>query len=145
MAAPRTKKRRVVLTPEQSQHRREIALRHKPWLHARGKHTGPRTEAGKARSRLNARKHGERDARARATRAFIVNVRHMTQLIGARVAAELDESPKLTYFLEHATLRTLEATIAQLKNELPDDDAGTTEWTAWLKRHRELGQRCRTG
>ena len=41
---------------------RATALRNKPWLGS----TGPRTTAGKDRSKLNATKHGERSARSRA-------------------------------------------------------------------------------
>ena len=39
---------------------RQAARRNRPWL----KSTGPRTDAGKVRSRMNALKHGERSAAA---------------------------------------------------------------------------------
>src|SRR5690349_12761954 len=42
---------------------RTTALKNKPWLRS----TGPRTAAGKDRSKLNATKHGERSATNRAT------------------------------------------------------------------------------
>ena len=127
------------LTAEQSRRRSEITQHAKPWLAARGRHTGPRTEAGKRRSRMNALKHGERDARARATRAFITNTRHMAQFIGALVAVEFDESPKLTYFLKHATRDDWLKTIARLKvgADLPDIDCDDpAAWTRWLAEHR---------
>jgi hypothetical protein len=41
---------------------RATALRNKPWLRS----TGPKTAAGKARSRQNATKHGERSVKSRA-------------------------------------------------------------------------------
>ena len=41
---------------------RAVALRNKPWLLS----SGPKTAAGKARSKLNATKHGERSAKSRA-------------------------------------------------------------------------------
>lgn len=39
---------------------RRAALRNKPWL----KSTGPQSETGKARSKINAWRHGERSAEA---------------------------------------------------------------------------------
>lgn len=46
---------------------RATALRNRPWLRS----TGPRTPAGKTRSRLNATKHGERSAERIAVRREI--------------------------------------------------------------------------
>ena len=45
-------------TPEGLRRLRRAARTNRPWL----KSTGPRTETGKRRSRMNALKHGERSA-----------------------------------------------------------------------------------
>lgn len=42
-------------TEERRQRQREVILRNKPWE----KSTGPKTQSGKKRSRMNAFKHGE--------------------------------------------------------------------------------------
>ena len=49
-------------TPEQRARQAEACRRHKPSRHA----TGPKTAGGKARSRMNALKHGRRTAETRA-------------------------------------------------------------------------------
>src|SRR4051812_40478665 len=54
--------RRYRLSPSGLTSLRATALRNKPWLLS----TGPRTATGKARSELNATKHGERSAQSRA-------------------------------------------------------------------------------
>ncbi len=58
-------------TPEGLERLREAAKRTKPWL----KSTGPRTEAGKDRSKMNALKHGAYSAPVKAAR------KHLTQQI----------------------------------------------------------------
>jgi hypothetical protein len=54
-------------TDEQRQHRAEMIRRHKPWQ----KSTGPKTLAGKNRSKINAHKHGARSAVAARLRAVL--------------------------------------------------------------------------
>ena len=53
------------LSPRGLKSLREAALRNQPWNHS----TGPRTGEGKARSRMNGWKHGERSAAVTAIRA----------------------------------------------------------------------------
>ena len=55
-------RRRYRLSPIGLNSLRSAAQRNKPWLRS----TGPRTAAGKDRSKLNAVKHNERSARSRA-------------------------------------------------------------------------------
>lgn len=55
------------LSPEGLASLRASAARTQPWKRA----TGPRTAEGKARSRMNAWRHGERSAEAMAARAEI--------------------------------------------------------------------------
>lgn len=47
-------------TPDGLERLRQAARQNRPWL----KSTGPRTDAGKLRSRMNALNHGERSAAA---------------------------------------------------------------------------------
>ena len=47
-------------TPEGSERLRRAAIRNRQWMRS----TGPRTDAGKSRSRQNALKHGARSAEA---------------------------------------------------------------------------------
>ncbi len=58
---------------------RQAALRNRPWL----KSTGARTEAGKAKIRMNALKHGERSAQAiqhrKALNEALRTVRELTR------------------------------------------------------------------
>jgi hypothetical protein len=77
-------------SPERRAKQAELILSSKPWL----KSTGPRTEAGKARSASNALKHGFR------SRAFIERVREERQLV--RDAAAI-------IALAKSLLRTVEA------------------------------------
>lgn len=138
--ARRTKKSRA-LSPAQSRRRSEITRRVRPWLAAMGRHTGPRSAAGKARSRMNARRHGRCDARSRAIDAFLTTFGRMTQCLDVLSSARSGVPYKPSHFLNNATVRTLETTIAQLKNELPDADSHDTgEWTRWLAEHRRLGE-----
>ena len=89
---------------------------------------------------MNARRHGRRDAKARAIEAFIAAFNRMAQFLDVLSSAASGVPHRPSYFLDHATVRALGATIAQLKNELPPADADTGEWTRWLRRHRELGE-----
>ena len=64
---PQSRPKRVYrLSPERRESLRAAAARNRPWLNA----TGPKTTAGKSVSRFNARKHGQRDAKARAGAAI---------------------------------------------------------------------------
>lgn len=62
------------LTPAQREALRLFARVMQPWKHS----TGPRTAEGKARSRMNAWKHGKRSARATASQR---NRRAMLRLL----------------------------------------------------------------
>ena len=62
--APPRMPRPYRLTPMGLAALQSAAQRVKPWMRS----TGPRTSEGKARSRLNATKHGERSANAMAQR-----------------------------------------------------------------------------
>ena len=61
-------------TRERKQKARETALRVRPWE----KSTGPRSNVGKERSRLNALKHGMRSAEAVALRKVMVQAASLT-------------------------------------------------------------------
>ena len=58
------------LTPEGLISLRSSAARTRPWDQS----TGPKSPEGKARSRMNAQKHGERSARATASRGAIARL-----------------------------------------------------------------------
>ena len=64
------RRRRYRLTPAGLASLRAAALRHQPWRRS----TGPRTEAGKSRSKLNALKHGQCSLSRRAERQQINDV-----------------------------------------------------------------------
>lgn len=99
------------LTAEGRERLRQAALLHKPWRFA----TGPVTAAGKARSRLNARKTGEHDAAARARRARAAAIAQLQRELPA-------VAPELARLLGHG---------------LPEElDSGTA--TAWIRKLREL-------
>lgn len=128
------------LTAEQSRRRSEITKRVKPWLAARGKHTGPKTAAGKARSRMNALKHGDRDSQARAIESFVAAMKRTIQCLGAINSVYTGVVLRSSYFLNHATLKTWYSTVAQVKNELPDMGSDPAEFAEWLRRYRQSGQ-----
>ena len=67
-------------TPEGLQRLRTAAAANQPWLRS----TGPRTLAGKARSRLNALKHGGRSAQAVGARKALTEIIREMRSIGAQ-------------------------------------------------------------
>lgn len=75
---PQKRRRRYRLTPAGLASLRESASRVKPWEQS----TGPRTADGKARSRQNALKHGERSAEALSQRAAVADL--LRQIAAAR-------------------------------------------------------------
>ena len=75
----RNRKRWKGHTPEGLNRLREAALRNRPWM----KSTGPRTPKGKAKSKLNAWKHGQRSAEAVASRRALTELTTvLRQLVG---------------------------------------------------------------
>jgi hypothetical protein len=67
-------------TPERRARQSQAIARWKPWAAS----TGPRTAAGKARSRLNAARHGLRSAPAREFYRLLSVHRRFRQLMTAR-------------------------------------------------------------
>ena len=133
MAATHTKKRRI-LSPKASKRRSEITKRVRPWE----KSTGPRTAAGKARSRLNALKHGERAADCRATDRFLTTMDRMTQCYNALGYAELGLRSKATYFLGGVTVGDFFKLLEKIKVERPPNDCPDTDaWSRYLARFAE--------
>ena len=77
--------RRYRLTPEGLTRLRGSIQRVKPWLYS----TGPRTLEGKARSRMNAWKHGERSAEEIARRRELAALLREVRAVIAEEHAEL--------------------------------------------------------
>lgn len=88
MAKNQTK--RSLLTPDRLASLRSSIQRVKPWQAA----TGPRTAAGKARSRMNALKHGLRSAEVVASRKELASLlREVREIIAFdRLAAEYEDT-----------------------------------------------------
>src|SRR4051794_33660518 len=68
--ASRPRRRRYRLSPQGLASLRAAAARTRPWLLS----TGPRTDAGKAVSRMNALLHGERTAKREAERREVTEL-----------------------------------------------------------------------
>ena len=78
-------RRRYCLTPDGLDSLRASIARVRPWIYS----TGPRTPEGKARSKVNAWKHGERSAEAVARRRDLAGLLREARACIAEESAEL--------------------------------------------------------
>ena len=78
-AGRRNRLLRGPLTPEGRERLRQTALRNKPWMSS----TGPRTEAGKARSAANGRWRQKGERSVRQIRAAVADVWSLIEQMGA--------------------------------------------------------------
>lgn len=104
---------------------RAAAHRNQPWKHS----TGPRTAAGKGRSRMNAYKEGDYDALARALDLHLSDVRVFCLEHARGLEAVMDGE------LERAVLAVERMTRARMRLDHGEPAADPQEWIA---QHRLL-------
>ncbi|HUU97896.1 MAG TPA: hypothetical protein VM487_19335 [Phycisphaerae bacterium] len=119
------------LTEGGRQRLREAAFRNQSWRRS----TGPKTPAGKAQARMNARKSGKHDAIHRATLAWAWAAGRFVSLWFGSCSAVLRIPCGLRW---DATFGQLVARKRQAFHELPME-LDTDTATAWLRQHRRLG------
>lgn len=128
------------LTEAGRQRLRQAARRDRPWEHS----TGPRTERGKARSRLNAETSGERSAAVRVVEQLGRNLNRYTALHFEmyRMFDGLPTCPGTHASRATGSFADMLIAARLLKhlpcvNELSDPDA----CLGWLAEHRRLAER----
>ncbi len=98
-------------TPERRARQAEMIRSWRPWAHS----TGPKTAAGKARTRLNAQTHGFRGERGRIFHAAIREQRKLLRVIN-RLAAFLDSLPSDSDMYELVACQPCKLTITAIFN-----------------------------
>lgn len=112
------------------------ARRNKPWQHS----TGPRTAAGKERSRTNALKTGEASAQHRAMRAYFVVIRRFMTM-HFFINAQLDRRDRGSAFFCRYVGTLADFVIANRRLHLhPPESRDVTACTEWLATHKWLGE-----
>lgn len=127
------------LTPDGWRRLRAAALRDKPWRFS----SGPKSAAGRKRSRMNALKSGENSARHLATRAQIVAIGRWFRMTFF-LLDHLDGSGKPkqnTFFRYVGALADYVIASRRLKHLPPSTSTDdTTVCTQWIAEHRRLAE-----